>query len=92
MCCNGGMTDAAANPELTLYTTSWCPFCNRLKAGLERNGLEWTEIDIEQHPEAAEFVGSVNGGNHVVPTALYADGSTATNPSVGEVMSKLGKI
>lgn len=81
----------AAAPELTLYTTSWCPFCIRLKTGLSRAGLEFTEIDIEEQPDAAEFVGSVNGGNHVVPTALYADGSTATNPSVDEVLSKLGK-
>ncbi|MGB3696053.1 MAG: mycoredoxin [Gordonia sp. (in: high G+C Gram-positive bacteria)] len=86
------MSDVAAEPELTLYTTSWCPFCIRLKTGLKRNGIEWTEIDIEDQPEAAEFVGSVNGGNHVVPTVRYADGSTATNPSVGEVMSKLGKL
>ncbi|MFM9377352.1 mycoredoxin [Gordonia sp. VNK21] len=78
--------------ELTLYTTSWCPFCHRLKAGLERNGVQWTEIDIEEQPEAAEFVGSVNNGNHVVPTVLYADGTTATNPSVGEVMSALGLV
>ncbi|MCF8571191.1 mycoredoxin [Gordonia sp. HY002] len=82
----------AANPALTLYTTSWCPFCSRLKAGLDRNDVDYTEIDIEASPDAAEFVGSVNGGNHVVPTVLYADGSTATNPAVGEVMSKLGLL
>ena len=85
------MSDAAANPELTLYTTSWCPFCIRLKTGLAREGVEYTEIDIEEQPEAAEFVGSVNNGNHVVPTALFGDGSTATNPSVGDVLTKLGK-
>ncbi len=85
------MTDVA-NPALTLYTTTWCPFCSRLKAGLDRNQVEYTEIDIEANPEAAEFVGSVNNGNHVVPTALYGDGSTATNPAVGEVMSKLGLL
>lgn len=82
----------AVNPALTLYTTSWCPFCSRLKSGLDRNDVDYTEIDIEADPDAAEFVGSVNGGNHVVPTALYADGSTATNPAVGEVMSKLGLL
>lgn len=82
----------AQNPELTLYTTTWCPFCHRLKAGLERNDVAFTEIDIEANPDAAEFVGSVNGGNHVVPTALYGDGSTATNPAVGEVLSKLGRV
>ncbi|MGO3328392.1 mycoredoxin [Gordonia sp. (in: high G+C Gram-positive bacteria)] len=82
----------AASPALTLYTTSWCPFCTRLKSGLDRNDVDYTEIDIEADPDAAEFVGSVNGGNHVVPTALYSDGSTATNPAVGEVMSKLGLL
>ncbi|WP_132991962.1 mycoredoxin [Gordonia zhaorongruii] len=80
------------NPALTLYTTSWCPFCSRLKAGLDRNDVSFTEVDIEATPEAADFVGSVNNGNHVVPTALYADGSTATNPALGEVMSKLGLL
>ncbi len=57
---------------------------------IAQRGIEWNEIDIEAHPEAAEFVGSVNGGNHVVPTVLYADGSTATNPSIAEVRAKLG--
>ena len=52
--------------------------------------LEWTEIDIERNPDAAEFVGSVNGGNHVVPTVLYSDGTTATNPSISDVKKKLG--
>ena len=75
---------------LTLYTTSWCPFCVRLKAGLKRRGVEYTEIDVDHDAEAAAFVESVNGGNRVVPTALYEDGSTATNPSATDVVAKLG--
>jgi mycoredoxin len=58
--------------------------------GLRSQGIEWVEIDIEQDPGAAEFVGSVNGGNHVVPTVKFADGSTATNPTVADVRKKLG--
>ncbi|MFW0784198.1 mycoredoxin [Gordonia sp. CPCC 206044] len=76
--------------ELTMYTTSWCGFCARLKTGLKSLGLTWQEVDIELNPDAAEFVGSVNGGNHVVPTVLYADGTTATNPSIADVKAKLG--
>lgn len=76
--------------ELTMYTTSWCGFCARLKTGLKASGIPWQEIDIELNPDAAEFVGSVNGGNHVVPTVLYADGTTATNPSIADVKKKLG--
>src|SRR4051794_12669596 len=44
---------------LTMYTTSWCGFCARLKYALKAEGIAWTEVDIEAEPEAAEFVGSV---------------------------------
>jgi mycoredoxin len=52
-------------------------------------GIGYVEIDIEADPRAAEFVGSVNGGNHVVPTVKFADGSTLTNPSLAAVQAKL---
>ena len=80
-------TEASA---LTVYSTTWCGYCRRLKTQLDANGIGYTEIDIEADPAAAEFVGSVNGGNHVVPTVKYADGSTATNPSLVEVKAALG--
>jgi mycoredoxin len=74
-----------------MYTTSWCGFCSRLKAALRSEGIGWTEVDIEADPAAAEFVGSVNGGNHVVPTVEFSDGSTLTNPSAKQVKAKLGR-
>jgi mycoredoxin len=74
-----------------MYTTSWCGFCARLKSALRSEGIAWTEVDIEAEPEAAEFVGSVNGGNHVVPTVKFADGSTLTNPSIRDVKAKLAR-
>jgi mycoredoxin len=77
------------NAQLTMYTTSWCGFCNRLKTALKAEGIAWDEIDIEAEPSAAEFVGSVNNGNHVVPTVKFADGSTLTNPNIKQVKAKL---
>jgi len=77
------------NAALTVYTTSWCGFCFRLKTALKANGISYDEVDIEQDAAAAEFVGSVNGGNRTVPTVKFADGSTLTNPSAGEVKAKL---
>ncbi|KAA0117959.1 mycoredoxin Mrx1 [Mycolicibacterium sp. P9-22] len=78
------------NAQLTMYTTSWCGFCNRLKTALKAEGIAWDEVDIEADPTAAEFVGSVNNGNHVVPTVKFADGSTLTNPNIKQVKAKLG--
>lgn len=82
---------SADDTSLTIYSTTWCGYCRRLKTQLNEAGISYSEIDIEQHPEAADFVGSVNGGNHVVPTVLFADGSTATNPTLAAVQKALGR-
>lgn len=74
---------------LIMYSTTWCGYCTRLKTALKAEGISYTEIDIEQDPAAAEFVGSVNNGNHVVPTVKFPDGSTLTNPSIKDVKAKL---
>lgn len=75
--------------ELTMYSTTWCGYCRRLKMQLDEAGIEYTEINIEQDADAAAFVESVNRGNQVVPTVVYADGSAATNPSFTEVQQRL---
>lgn len=79
-------------PALTLYTTTWCPFCTRLKKTLDEKEIGYTEVDVESDAEAATFVESVNDGNRVVPTARYSDGATATNPSASEVRAKLAEL
>ena len=73
---------------LTVYTTSWCGPCKRLKSQLTREGIAFSEVDIERHPDAADFVESVNNGNQLVPTVV-ADCHTMTNPSVAEVKRHL---
>jgi mycoredoxin len=85
-------TNTAGADALTLYTTTWCPFCTRLKKLLDEKQIGYTEIDVEADAEAAAFVESVNGGNRVVPTALYSDGTTATNPPASEVRAKLAEL
>lgn len=78
--------------ELTMYTTSWCGFCRRLKTQLARDGIEMIEIDIERDPVAAEFVEGVNGGNQTVPVVVYPDGTVATNPTAKDVKARLATI
>ncbi len=77
---------------LTMYTTTWCGFCKNLKRQLGKAGVEVTEVDIERDPKAADFVESVNGGNQTVPTLLFADGSTMTNPSAAQVQKRLAEL
>jgi len=77
---------------LTMYSTPWCGYCHRLKSQLDREGIGYEVVDIEQHPEAAEIVESVNHGNQTVPTLVYSDGTAQTNPSLKQVQEKLASL
>jgi mycoredoxin len=74
---------------LTIYSTPWCGFCHRLMRQLDRAGVEYTSVDIERDPVAADLVMQLNGGNQTVPTVVFPDGSVLTNPGIGEVTSRL---
>jgi mycoredoxin len=77
---------------LTMYTTTWCAFCKRLKSQLARDGIEISEVNIEEDPAAADYVMSVNGGNQTVPTVVFPDGSAMTNPSAAQVKQRLQEL
>ncbi len=74
---------------VTMYTTTWCGYCRVLKKGLDREGITFSEVNIEEDAGAAEYVQSVNGGNQTVPTVIFPDGSAATNPSLVDVKARL---
>jgi mycoredoxin len=77
---------------LTVYSTSWCGYCFRLTAMLERAGIPFTEVNIEEDEAAAEIVMAVNGGNRTVPTVVLQNGVTLTNPSLTQVKAALAKV
>jgi mycoredoxin len=76
----------------TMYTTPWCGYCHRLKSQLDREGIGYEVVDIEQAPEAARIVEEANNGNQTVPTLVFADGTAHTNPSLAQVKAKLAEL
>ncbi|GGF28209.1 mycoredoxin [Subtercola lobariae] len=79
-----------AAESITMFSTSWCGYCNRLKKQLDKDGIAYIEVNIEEVEGTAALVESLNGGNQTVPTVLFPDGSSATNPSAHEVKVRLG--
>jgi mycoredoxin len=77
---------------LTMYSTSWCGYCHRLKSQLDREGIAYDVVDIEQDAASAEFVMNVNGGNRTVPTLRFEDGSALTNPTIVQVKERLAAL
>ncbi len=77
---------------VTMYSTTWCGYCRRLRSQFEREGIAYTVVDIEDDPQAAEYVMGVNGGNQTVPTVQFIDGTALTNPSITEVKQQLAAL
>ncbi len=75
--------------QVTMYSTTWCGYCRRLKLQFDAAGVTYDEVNIERDPEAAAFVQNVNGGNRTVPTVRFADDSALTNPSLAQVTARL---
>ena len=69
---------------VTMYTTTWCGYCKNTKRYLDRKGVSYQEIDIEEHPEYAERIEQATGGYRTVPT-LEIDGRIMVNPSPREL-------
>ena len=80
---------SAAVSAVTMYTTTWCGYCVRLKKLLQREGIDYAEVDIEVDEAAADVVMAANGGNRTVPTLVFADGTALTNPSIDQVKAAL---
>ncbi|MDQ3878285.1 MAG: glutaredoxin family protein [Actinomycetota bacterium] len=70
--------------QVTIYSTSWCGYCRRLKRQLDDVGVPYSEIDIEDREDLARRIEQVTGGYRTVPTVAIGD-RMLVNPSVDEV-------
>jgi thioredoxin reductase (NADPH) len=78
------------HPEITIYSTVWCPDCKRAKRFFGEHRIPYTNIDIEQDPQGMAYVEQVNHGMHIIPTIVFQDGSILAEPSNAQLAAKLG--
>jgi glutaredoxin len=66
--------------QITLYCTRWCADCRRAKSFLEERGVAFSEINIDDFPEAEDLVLRVNNGRRKVPTVMVDGRFFACSP------------
>ena len=75
----------ARNKNITMYTTTWCSDCERVKRFLRGRGIGYREVNIEEDAAAAAFVERVNRGYRSVPT-LDIEGTTVAEPNLRQLV------
>lgn len=86
------MSDTTPLGEILFYSTTWCGDCHRSRRVFREMNVAYTDIDIEERPEAAEIVIKVNHGKRSVPTIVFPDGSVLVEPSNAELEAKLSAL
>jgi len=75
--------------RIRVYGALWCPDCLRTRRFLIERKVPFDWIDVQEHPEELIFVREKNAGMESIPTILFPDGSTLTEPSDEQLARKL---
>jgi mycoredoxin len=79
------MTDA-----ITMYSTTWCGHCRRLKRQLDEAGIALEVVELDEQPSDAvdTAIMARTGGYRTVPTLVVGE-VLLVNPSLEQVKAAL---
>ena len=86
------MAHTVAEKKIILYGTPSCPMIPLVRNTLQRAGADFEYVDIHKVLEARERVREINHGYESVPTLVFPDESTLTEPSAGDLKTKLESL
>ncbi|WP_299183926.1 glutaredoxin 3 [uncultured Neptuniibacter sp.] len=58
--------------DVTIYTTTWCPFCIRAKMLLDKKQIEYNEIKVDGDLQKRQEMAKLSGG-HTVPQIFIGE-------------------
>lgn len=73
---------------VTMYSTTWCGYCRRLKRQMDEAGISYEVIDVDEEPGYDDRIIAATGGFRVVPT-LEVGEKLLVNPTIREVEEAL---
>jgi glutaredoxin 3 len=57
---------------VTVYSTNWCPWCDRAKALLNARGIAYEDVNIETQPDFRRALVALTGG-YTVPQIVIGE-------------------
>ena len=56
-----------------MYSTGWCPYCERARALFNRKGVAFAEVKVDEDPPQRDAMQQRSGGRHTVPQIFIGD-------------------
>ena len=82
------MADTQEQAVIRMYGADWCADTRLAKRFMEKHGIAYEWIDVDQSDEARAAVKQINHGYVSVPTIVFGDGTTMTEPTWSELAAK----
>ena len=77
-------------PEITVYTTPFCPYCVRVKRLLENKGVLFTDIGVMGNPELRREM-EARSGAYTVPQ-VFIDGEPIGGSDELDALQRAGEL
>jgi glutaredoxin 3 len=61
-----------ASSTIVMYTTNWCPYCERARRMLKAKGATFEEVDVESAPEKRAEM-QARSGRRTVPQIFIGE-------------------
>jgi len=78
--------------KIMLYGSDLCPMVPPVRNLLDRAQADYDYVSISRNRAAKETVMAINAGNASVPTLVFPDGRTLTEPTLAELTSRLEEM
>lgn len=77
--------------RIEIYTSPFCPYCQRAKALLQEKSVEFEEHDVSVEPGARQKMQERAGGRRTVPQ-IFVDGRHVGNSDELVNLNRLGRL
>ena len=61
-----------SQPDVVVYFTGWCPYCQRARSLLSKKGVEFRELDVDDDPQLREEM-MARSGRRTVPQIFIGE-------------------
>jgi glutaredoxin 3 len=78
-------------PRVEIYTTAFCPYCDRARALLRRKGVAFEEFDAPHGSQARRDAIARSGGRTTVPQ-IFIDGRAIGGSDDLVALDRAGKL